>query len=70
MCTHTYMESSEGTRLRRKAAILASSAGVLAAGPALSLTHGHPVFGWAFIGMQVSLLSLSIGMLARSNRLR
>ena len=69
MCIHTDTESSEATRLRRTAGVLASSTGALAAGPALSLTHGHPVFGWTLIGIQAALLSVSIGMLARSKRL-
>ena len=69
MCLGTDTERSEAKRLRQKAAVLASSAAALAAGPALSLTHGHPVFGWTLIGMQAALLSVSIGMLARSKRL-
>lgn len=69
MCIRIDSESSEAKRLRQRAAVLASSAGVLAAGPALSLTHGHPVFGWTLIGFQTVLVSASMGLLARSKRL-
>lgn len=69
MCIRSDSGSSEAKRLRQKAAVLASSAGALAAGPALSLTHCHHVFGWTLIGIQTVLLSASIGTLARSKRL-
>jgi hypothetical protein len=68
MCLHTDVKGSEATRLRRAAAVLASTAGVLAAAPALSLTHGHHVLAWTLIGMQASLLSISIGLLARAKQ--
>jgi hypothetical protein len=42
--------------LRRKTVITAAGAAVLAAGPALSMTHGHRWLGVIFIAIQSVLI--------------
>ena len=69
MCIRDEPEGSEAAHFRRRAAVCASSAGALAAGPALSLTHGHPMFGWTLIGLQACLLGVTLRLLMRSRRL-
>jgi hypothetical protein len=56
--------------LRRKAVVFAAGAAVLAAGPALSMTHGHRILGFVFIGIQVLLLVMAVRFLAEMKRLR
>jgi hypothetical protein len=56
--------------LRRKTVIYAAGAAVLAAVPALSMTHGHRVLGFVFIGIQVVLLVLALRFLAQMRRLK
>jgi hypothetical protein len=51
--------------LRRKAVVFAAGAAVLAAGPALSMTHGHRILGFVFIGIQVLLLVMAVRYLAQ-----
>jgi hypothetical protein len=57
-------------RLRRGAVISAAGAAVLAAGPALWLTHGHRWLAFVFIGLQVVLLVEALLLLARMKKLK
>jgi uncharacterized membrane protein len=45
--------------------IAAAGAAVLAAGPAVSMTHGHRWLGFVFIGMHVVLLVMALVLLSR-----
>jgi hypothetical protein len=57
-------------RLRRGAVISAAGAAVLAAGPALSLTHGHRWLAFVLIGLQVVLLVEALLLLARMKKVK
>ncbi len=54
--------------LRRKTVISAAGAAVLAAGPALSMTHGHRVLGLVIIGIQVVLLVVAVRFFAEMKK--
>lgn len=68
MCLRAGVDGDEATRLRRGAGMIAACSATLSMAPALSLTHGHHVFAWTLIGVQGLLLSVAIGLLARSRR--
>ena len=57
-------------RLRRGAVISAAGAAVLAAGPAVSLTHGHRWLAFVFIGLQVVLIVEALLLLARLKKVK
>ena len=69
MCLRNDVERSEATRLRRQARILAASCCTFAAAPFLSLTHGHSVFGWILIAVQLCLLGAATKLFARAKRI-
>jgi hypothetical protein len=51
---------------RRQAAACGSCCAALAAFPALTFSHGHPVVGFVCLGVQVVLLVLAIRFMVRA----
>lgn len=68
MCVYGGVAGGEAKRLRRAGGMIAACSASLSMAPALSMTHGHPVFAMTLIGVQAGLLSVAIGLLARSRR--
>ncbi len=68
MCLDNNSESTEAKQLRRRGTVLAASCATFS-GAGLLLTHGHPVFTWTLIALQLSLLVMATRLLARAKRL-
>ena len=69
MCLSVYDQNSTAGRLRRKAVAAASASAAMAGAPALSFTHGHPIFGAVVIGFQFCLFTVAVGLMVRMKRL-
>src|ERR1700723_327195 len=69
MCIHNRTQNPRAERLRRKAVVAAACSAAMAAVPALSSSHAHPVLGATAIAIQFCLVTLSLGLLIRMRRL-
>jgi len=61
---------NKATELQRKGVVTAAGAAVLAAAPALFMTHGHRWMAFLVIGIQIVLLVAAARFLRESQRLR
>jgi hypothetical protein len=69
MCIHHRTQNPRAERLRRKAVVAAACSAAMAAVPALSSSHGHPVLGAIAIAIQFCLVTIAVGLLIRMRRL-
>lgn len=57
---------SKAEALRRKAVIFAAACAALGGIPAVTMTHGHRLIGFACIGVQIVLLVIAVNLYRQS----